>query len=89
MTTLQGFTREQLSALFDYNAETGDIINKTRRGSRALPGGVVGTVDGKGYLHTFIGGRFIRLHRLAYFLATGDTPAALYHFGEYATLNYE
>lgn len=71
--TLQGFTREFLCSLFDYDPETGIVTRKVRRQTQ-VAGTVVGTVDGKGYLHVSIEKRFVRLHRLVWFMQTGVVP---------------
>jgi hypothetical protein len=65
---LQGFTYEELSAAFAYNPLTGVVV---RLGFRPGP---VGTVDGKGYLHVSFHHKFIRLHRLGWFLVHRSTP---------------
>lgn len=87
MATLHGFSREYLLTLFDYDPATGVVRNKVQRGSRALPGEIAGTKDGKGYLHVFINGKFLRLHRLVYFLATGELPSSIDHINRRRTDN--
>lgn len=57
-------------------AETGTFTRTTPRGGRPV-GEIVGSVDGKGYLHVNYEGRFIRLHRLAWFMFFGWTPEGL------------
>jgi hypothetical protein len=37
-------------------------------------GRVFGTKDGKGYFHVNLGGKFYRLHRLAFLLMNGERP---------------
>ncbi|MER2552593.1 MAG: HNH endonuclease [Thauera sp.] len=78
MNTLQGFTQEYLARIFHYDPQTGVIGRKIPRGR--WPVGQVGTVDGKGYLHVNLDGAFIRLHRLGYFLATGEIPDRIDHW---------
>lgn len=75
---LQGFTREYLLQLFSYDPETGAITRRIAR-SNMPAGALVGTGDGKGYLHVSIAKKFVRLHRLAYFLHTGETPRGVDH----------
>lgn len=75
---LQGFSREFLAYLFAYDKRTGLFRRKVSCGSQPA-GAVVGTVDGKGYLHVAVKRKFIRLHRLAFFLVTGDVPKYVDH----------
>lgn len=79
MTTLQGFTKEFLSELFDYDPLTGLVTRKVARTNSVSVGQVVGSVDGKGYLHVSVNKKFIRLHRLAFFLMTGVVPPDIDH----------
>lgn len=76
--TLQGFTREFLLSIFIYRPKTGEFVRRVSRGPYPA-GQVVGTVDGKGYLHVSVKKVFIRLHRLAWFLVKGAVPAQLDH----------
>jgi hypothetical protein len=78
MLTLAGKTREELAALFDYSVVTGRVYRKVKRAQQPA-GKRVGTVDGKGYLHVAMNGRFILLHRLAVFLLTGELPKQVDH----------
>lgn len=78
MDRLQGFEWSYLDGLFSYNAETGNIRRKVRRANQ-IGDSVVGTLDGKGYLHVSIDRRFVRLHRLAWFLYFGVVAHALDH----------
>lgn len=70
---LQGLAWAEAWHLFDYNAETGVFTRLVKRGPR-MPGAKVGTLDGKGYLHVYYEGVFIRLHRLAWFMYLGWLP---------------
>ena len=72
---LQGFSREFLCSLFSYDPDTGIVRRRVRRSSQ-LAGKAVGMVDGKGYLHVNVDKRFIRLHRLVWFMETGQVPQA-------------
>jgi hypothetical protein len=78
MTTLQGFGFDFLSSLFSYDKVTGAITRKVGRSNKSA-GEVVGTVDGKGYLHVSVCKKFIRLHRLAWFLVEGEVPSEIDH----------
>jgi hypothetical protein len=75
VSKLQGFDRAYLADLFEYGPFTGQVVRRVDRSNRKA-GEVVGTVDGKGYLHVSVNKKFIRLHRLAWFLMTGEVPAA-------------
>lgn len=75
---LQGFEREYLASLFAYDPDTGVVTRSVERGHHPA-GAPVGTVDGKGYLHVNVDGKFVRIHRLAYFLHTGEVPAGIDH----------
>lgn len=75
---LQGFSREFLLELFEYVPATGAVWRRVTRSNQ--PAGVmVGTRDGKGYLHVSICKKFVRLHRLAWFLHHGTTPQEIDH----------
>jgi hypothetical protein len=76
METLQGFTWEFLNSLFYY--EDGLVRRKVKRGPR-LAHAVVGSVDGKGYLHVNVEGKFVRLHKLIYFLFHKTVPQEVDH----------
>lgn len=78
MTTLQGFTWAELDALFDYHPITGCVSRRVARSNQPV-GVVVGTRDGKGYLHVSVGKKFIRIHRLAWFLVHKETPLEIDH----------
>jgi len=72
-------TQEELKRIIHYNPETGVFTNRLFRNPRALEGQVVGTVDGKGYLHTMIDKKIYRLHRLACLYMTGVVPKYVDH----------
>jgi hypothetical protein len=77
---LNGFTREYLASLFDYNPDTGDLKWKVNRGARAKAGGLCGAfvnVDSK----------CLRSARVAYFLVTGDVPERI-KFAEGGRLSF-
>ena len=76
METLQGFTWEFLNSLFYY--DEGLVRRKVKRGPR-MPHAVVGSVDGKGYLHVNVEGKFVRLHKLIYFLHHKAVPQEVDH----------
>jgi alpha-glucuronidase len=72
-------TQDELKKMFNYNPETGDFVRKIQTSANARVGMVVGTVDGKGYLHVSIKRRFYRLHRLAFLYMTGVIPKCVDH----------
>lgn len=73
---LHGFSFEYLAKRFDYNPDTGTV---TRAAGSWGAGTVVGTTDGKGYLHVCINYKFVRLHQLAMFLFFGWCPKYIDH----------
>lgn len=87
MSKLQGFSWAELNALFAYGPDTGLITRRVARSHNSLAGCVVGTVDGKGYLHVNVSDKFIRLHRLAWFLVHGEVPRSLDHINNIKTDN--
>ncbi len=77
--TLNGFTHQFLAELFAYDPETGVVTRRTTRAANAQAGSAVGSLDSKGYLHVNVLGKFIRLHRLAFFLHTKQVPPEVDH----------
>ena len=75
--TLQGFTREFLHSLFDYDPETGVVRWKVSLSRRALVGAVVKGATKAGYLRVSVHKTSIYVHRLVWFLTTGRPPVAL------------
>lgn len=71
---------------FSYQPETGFLFWKARpehhfstpgraRGwNKRFAGAKLSTVDGKGYLHVLLSGRFIRVHRIVWALHHGAMP---------------
>jgi len=57
-----------LNQLFRVDVKRGLLIRRVTRAPNALKGAVVGTVDGKGYLHTNLLGKFYRVHRIIFFI---------------------
>ena len=72
-------TQAELKRILHYDPSTGVFTNRVYRSSRSLAGQVIGTVDGKGYLHTIIEQKIYRLHRLAWLYMTGDVPVHVDH----------
>lgn len=63
-----------LNTLFRVDVKRGLLIRKITRAPNAIKGAVVGTVDGKGYLHVSLLGKFYRVHRLIFFMCHGYEP---------------
>lgn len=76
---LQGFTREYLAELFEYKPRLGLLVRRVTRAANARKGDAVGTIDGKGYLHVNILGKFVRVHRICFFLRHGWVPPDVDH----------
>lgn len=71
--------QERLSALFDYDPETGVVTAKTDRPSRRgayKQGDRIGYLDAFGYLKVTVDGKPYALHRVIWKLMTGDEPPA-------------
>lgn len=85
--TLQGFSKAYLHSLFSYNSRTGLITRRVARSNSVKVGDIVGSLDGKGYLHVSVDKKFIRLHRLAYFLFYGIAPTLVDHVNRKRTDN--
>lgn len=65
-----------LKYLFRLDHETGVLVRNVTRAPNAQKGDIVGSVDGKGYLHVNICGRFYRVHRIIFLLHYGYEPPA-------------
>lgn len=65
---------DTLHELFVLDAEQGILRRRVTRAPNAKAGDVVGTVDGRGYLHVSISGRFYRVHRIIYYMHYGYDP---------------
>jgi len=69
-------TREECHELFEY--KDGTLYWKESRGS-VKTGDEVGTVSGGGYLQVRINKIKVMVHRVIYFMLTGEQPATLDH----------
>jgi hypothetical protein len=87
VTELNGFTYEQLDAMFTYDHDTGILIRRRTTASNAQAGRAAGSLDGKGYLHVSIQKTFVRVHRIAYFLLHGTVPPVVDHIDGNKTNN--
>ena len=72
-------SQRELKRLFKYNPDTGEFTRLTQQSANALAGQVVGTIDGKGYLHVSINKQFYLLHRLAFLYVEGVIPEYVDH----------
>ena len=67
-----------LRELFEYQHETGQLIHKVSRGSRAVAGRVATTKGGRGYLTVRVPGHNpIAAHRVAWAIFYGQWPGSL------------
>lgn len=71
--------RELALHLFLYNPETGIVTRRVTRSHNARAGDIVGTIDGKGYLHVSVNKRFYRLHRIVFLMHHGWLPHQIDH----------
>ena len=60
--------------IFDYNSNSGVILNKIPRGSRAKKGDVSGALHNCGYRWTNLNKQFLLLHRVAWLIYYGVYP---------------
>lgn len=63
-----------LNTLFVLDVGNGVLVRRVTRAPNAQAGDVVGTLDGKGYLHVNILGKFYRLHRIIFYMHNGYEP---------------
>ena len=68
-----------LNWLFRLDVDRGVLVRRVTRAPNAQAGAIVGTVDGKGYLHVNIDGAFIRVHRIIFFMYYGWEPIGIDH----------
>jgi len=68
-------TFQQAHELFNYDADTGIITNKSARGSRAKAGEEAGSPDAHGYVIICANRKRYKAHRLAILMSTGSFPA--------------
>lgn len=64
---------ESARQTFSYDLETGQVRWKARTGQRSKVGALVGS-EHDGYLRVKLAGRLYMLHRLAWFIHTGEWP---------------
>ena len=68
-------TAEELRKLLHYDPHTGVFTWLVSLNSRAQAGGVIGSLDGRGYVQVQINKHAYKLHRLAWLYMTGDWPS--------------
>ena len=68
-----------LAYLFALDVDTGVLTRRVTRAPNARAGDVVGSVDGKGYLHVNICGTLHRVHRIVYLMHFGEEPSHIDH----------
>lgn len=75
-------TQELVKELFDYVPETGDLIWKLDRGSRAKKGDIAGGAHPSGYTHTSINGKRYLNHRIIFLYHYGHLPKYIDHINQ-------
>lgn len=68
---------EYIRGLLDYDPETGEFRWKVTRGGKAPKGALAGCLSGDGYRRIMVEGQNLFAHRLAWYMATGEDPAAM------------
>jgi hypothetical protein len=71
-------SQEYLRELYDYDAETGQLIRKTYRNSQTVIGEVCGHIKSDGYRDVVIDSRQYYASRIIWMWVTGDDPGELY-----------
>jgi len=67
-------TQGRLKELLHYNPDTGVFTHKSNPDPRAVVGGVVGTINGHGYLILTVDGKTRNAHRLIFLYMDGSFP---------------
>lgn len=70
--------RKEIEEKFAYDRSTGKLINRRDYGPRVRAGEEAGTYS-HGYRQVKLGPRNVRVHRIVYFLETGEQPAEIDH----------
>lgn len=66
---------EALRARLGYNPDTGEFTAKVRLANRTREGSFVGSINPRGYVVIYVGGKQYLGHRIAWFLHYGVWPA--------------
>lgn len=67
-------TQQRLQSIVDYSPETGVLLWRKTKGSRARAGDALGSRDAHGYLTVRIDGESYKVHRLVWIWVTGSEP---------------
>ena len=70
-------TAERIRELAFYDAESGKLIRKIRRGGRGGNGSAMGHAAGNGYLYAGIDYGYYTVHRLIWLYVTGEWPTEM------------
>ena len=70
---------EEFRECFEYDPETGLLTRLVRIGSRGDAGKVVGTMNADGYLLMSYRGVVYRVHRVIWYMQTGEWPREIHH----------
>ena len=67
-------THQGLLQLFAYDPLTGVLTHRKTTTNRVKVGDPVGSLHSKGYLHTRLDGKTVKVHRVIWFYQTGQWP---------------
>lgn len=65
---------ESLKEVLEYNSSTG-LFTRTKSRGNSAAGTVLGTVNKHGYVKAMVLGKYVTLHRLAWFYTHGEWPS--------------
>lgn len=66
---------DRLLHLFDLDTDSGHLIHKKKCGTKR--GSIAGSITPHGYFRVKVDGRLYLVHRVIYFMATGEDPGIL------------
>jgi len=72
-------TQKRLKKLFNYDPLTGLFTRLLSTSNRVKVGDIAGSLNGRGYLHINIDGKFMLNHRLSFLYMTGKIPIKVDH----------
>lgn len=78
-------TLDRVQELFEYR--DGSLINRVRRGPFSFAGRPAGSINGNGYLQTWVDGHSFRIHTLVWFLHRQEWPVEVDHINGIRTDN--